>query len=88
MLLEGLGTGAVLIVEPTGGSAEIVIDGESGLLARSVEEMAGALRRVLEEPELASRLSRGAVQRAHDRFSAEVVLPRLEALYEKVLAER
>ncbi len=88
VLLDGLGTGAVLIVEPTGGSEEIVIGGESGLLARSEEEMAAALRRVLAEPKLASRLRRGAVQRARERFSSDVVLPQLESLYQKVTAER
>ena len=88
VLLDGLGTGAVLIVEPTGGSEEIVIGGESGLLARSEKEMAAALRRVLDEPELATRLRRGAVQRARERFSSDVVLPQLESLYEKVIAER
>ena len=88
VLLDGLGTGAVLIVEPTGGSEEIVVGGESGLLARSEKEMAAALRRVLDEPELATRLRRVAVQRARERFSSDVVLPQLESLYEKVIAER
>ena len=88
VLLEGLGSGAVLLVEPTGGSEEIVVDGESGLLARSGEEMAVALRRVIDEPAVASRLRRGAVERARDRFSPEVILPQLESVYENVLAKR
>jgi glycosyltransferase involved in cell wall biosynthesis len=85
VLLEGLGAGAVLIAEPSGGSGEIVVDQDSGLLASSVQGMAAALRRVLDEPELASRLRRGAVERARDRFSEDVVLPRLEAIYRQVL---
>jgi len=88
VLLEGLGAGAVLVVEPTGGSEEIVIDQESGLLARSVEEMAAALRRVLDEPEFAPRLRRGAARRAREGFSAEVVLPKLEEIYRQVLDGR
>lgn len=84
VLLEGLGAGAVLIVEPTGGSEEMVIHGESGLIGRSVEELGSALRRVLNEDGLAARLRRGARQRAEEHFSEEVVLPKLEALYERV----
>jgi glycosyltransferase involved in cell wall biosynthesis len=87
VLLEGLGVGAVLIVEPTGGSEEIVVDGESGLLARSVQEMAAALRRVVDDPDLASRLRLGALARARDAFSEEAVVPRIEALYTQVLNE-
>jgi glycosyltransferase involved in cell wall biosynthesis len=88
VLLEGLGSGALLIVEPTGGSEEIVVDGESGLLARTEEDMAAAVRLTLDEKYLASRLRRGALERARERFSSDVVLPRLESLYEKVLAGR
>ena len=56
--------GAVLIVEPTGGSHEIVVDQESGLLGRTVSELADVLNRVLNDPGLASRLREGAAQRA------------------------
>ncbi len=88
MLLEGLGVGAVLIVEPTGGSGEIVVDQESGLLGRTVSEMALALNRVLEDPALASRLREGAAQRGRDRFSEDVILSRLEDLYRRVIDDR
>ena len=88
VLLEGLGVGAVLIVEPTGGSGEIVVDQESGLLGRTGSEMAVALNRVFDDPALASRLREGAAQTGRDRFSEDVVLPRLEELYRRVVDER
>jgi glycosyltransferase involved in cell wall biosynthesis len=84
VLLEGLGAGAVLLVQPTGGSEDIVVHGESGLLGRSVEELGGALRRIVEENGLAVRLRQGALERAAEVFSKDVVLPRFEALYERV----
>lgn len=84
VLVEGLGVGAVLIVEPTGGSADIVADGESGLLGASIEELGGALARVLSEPGLAERLRRGARARAEARFSEAVVIPKVESLYQQV----
>jgi len=88
VLLEGLGVGAVLIVEPTGGSGEIVVDQESGLLGCTVSEMAVALNRVLDDPALASRLREGAAQRGRDRFSEDAVLSRLEELYRRVIDDR
>lgn len=88
VLLEGLAVGAVLVVESTGGSEEIVIDGQSGLIGRSVEELGRALRRVVAEKGLATRLRQGARQRAKEHFSEDVVVSQVEELYEQVQAER
>jgi glycosyltransferase involved in cell wall biosynthesis len=85
VLLEGLGAGAVLIVEPTGGSEEIVIHDESGLLGRNVEELGAALRRVTTEEGLATKLRQGARRRAREHFSKEVVIPKVEELYGRVV---
>jgi glycosyltransferase involved in cell wall biosynthesis len=86
VLLDALSLGAVIVAEPTGGTEEIVVDGESGLLARGVEDLGRALRRVLDDPSLAWRLRDGARHRADAVFSEEVVLPRLETLYRSVAA--
>lgn len=88
VLLEGLGVGAVLVVETTGGSGDIVIDQQSGLLGGSVSELAAALNLVLGDSGLALRLREGAAHRAQERFSGEIVLPRLEALYRRVIDNR
>lgn len=85
VLLEGLGAGAVLVVQPTGGSEEIVVHGESGLLGHTVEELGGALRRVVEEDGLMTRLRQGALERAAEVFSKDVVIPRYEKLYGRVV---
>jgi len=84
VLVDGIGVGAVLIVQPTGGSGELVVDEESGLLGHTTEELGAALARVLTEPGLADRLRRGARARAGASFSEAVVLPKVEALYENV----
>jgi glycosyltransferase involved in cell wall biosynthesis len=84
VLLEGLAVGAVLIVEPTGGSNEIVVHEESGLIGRGVEELGSALARVLTDNGLSTRLRQGARQRAKAHFSCDVVLPRVEDVYERV----
>ncbi len=84
VLLDAVALGAVIVAEPTGGTDEIVVDGESGLLGRGVEDLGRALRRVLGDPHLAKRLREGARRRAEAVFAEEVVLPRVEALYRSV----
>ncbi len=84
VLLDAIGLGAVIVAEPTGGTEEIVVDGESGLLGRGVDELGRALRRVLDDPLLARRLREGARRRADTVFSEEVVLPKVETLYRSV----
>jgi glycosyltransferase involved in cell wall biosynthesis len=86
VLLDGLAVGGVLVAEPTGGTEEILVDGESGLLARGVAGLGLALSRVLEDAALARRLREGALARARERFSEDVVLPQMEALYRSVSA--
>ena len=54
-------------------------------MGRSVEELGEALRRVVTEPALAERLREGARRRAKEQFSKDVVVPRVEALYERVV---
>ncbi len=83
VLIDGLGVGAVLIVEPTGGSEDAVVHEESGLLGRNTRELARALARVLSDDALSERLRRGARTRARDRFSEAVVLPQIETVYRK-----
>jgi glycosyltransferase involved in cell wall biosynthesis len=84
VLLDALALGAAIVAEPTGGTEEIVVDGESGLLGRGVDELGRALRRVVDDPALARRLREGARRRAQSVFSEDAVVPRVEALYRSV----
>ncbi len=84
VLIDGLAVGAVLIVQRTGGSEEIVVHEESGLMGDTTEAISQSLRRVLADDVFAERLRVGARARADTVFSENVVLPRLEALYRDV----
>ena len=84
VLLEGLGSGALFVAQPTGGTQDIIVDGESGLLGRDVHELASALRRALSDDSLSGQLRAGAEARARAHFAIEAVLPRVEALYRSV----
>jgi glycosyltransferase involved in cell wall biosynthesis len=84
VLLDGLAAGAVLVVEPTGGSAELVVHEKSGVLGTSVDALGQELSRVLTDETFAARLRRGARAHAEAVFSEKVILPRVEALYRSV----
>ena len=56
------------VVAPAGGLAEQVVDGESGIIARTTAEFADAVIRVLDDPALAARLGKHGRQHVADHF--------------------
>ena len=67
VLVEAMALAKPLVATDEGGPSEIVEDGVSGLLVRpgDPEELAGALRRILDEVGLSDRLKTGARARAN-----------------------
>lgn len=83
VLIEAAEMGLPLVGSDVGGIPDVVVDGESGLLARPGDpaSLADALRRLADEPDLASRLVEGARERTRRLFSWQVVIPHLESVY-------
>jgi glycosyltransferase involved in cell wall biosynthesis len=81
--------GAPVVASRAGGLPEVVADGVSGYLlpVGAIEEMAEAGVRILADPEHGKKLSEAARALAVERFSSSVIVPRYEALYERVLSE-
>ena len=63
-LTEAAACGTPAVATAIAGHADAVLDGESGLLVEDMDELAGALGRVLGDEVLRSRLARGALSRA------------------------
>src|SRR5690606_34621651 len=86
--LEAMASGAPVVASRVGGLPEVVEHGVSGYLfpPGSVEEMAEAGLRILDDPEERARLSRAGRRIAEERFSSDRVVSRYEAYYERVLA--
>ncbi len=82
-LLEAMALGRPVVTTAAGGSAEVVVDGESGLVVpiRDADALAEAIARVLSEDLLAQRLGRAAAERARDHFSETAMLSSLDRLY-------
>jgi glycosyltransferase involved in cell wall biosynthesis len=89
-LREAMALAVPVIASAAGGNPELVVDGESGILVppREPAAMAAAIRRLLTDPALAARLARGGRERVERGFSSEVRIDRIEALYERLIAER
>ena len=87
MAVEAQAAGTPVVAAAVGGLTTAVADGVSGLLVDTHEprDWAAALRRLIDDPELAERLSVGAVAHAAE-FSWDVTATRTLAAYEQAAA--
>jgi glycosyltransferase involved in cell wall biosynthesis len=76
-----------VVATDCGGNRELVIDDEVGLLVppRDTEALAGALSRLLEDPDLRQRLGAAGRYRVMEHFSTERRIDKLEELYRRIL---
>jgi 2-deoxystreptamine N-acetyl-D-glucosaminyltransferase/2-deoxystreptamine glucosyltransferase len=79
--VEALSVGVPVVATAVGGVPEVVHDGENGLLVPpgQPDQLAAALRRLLEEPGLRERLA-AAAKPSVEAISSEAIYGRLEAL--------
>jgi phosphatidylinositol alpha-mannosyltransferase len=86
VLVEAMAAGLPVAASDIPGYREVVRDGVDGLLVppNDPDALAAALRRILLEPGLASSLAASGRERARS-YSWEVVVPRLEAIYRRVV---
>jgi len=85
VLVEALAAGVPVVASDIPGYREVIRAGVDGLLVppSDAAALASAIRRVLAEPDLASGLAHAGRARARE-FSWDVVVPRIEAIYERV----
>ncbi len=82
-ILEGMAAGIPLVATDVGGTAELVIHEQTGLLVppRNPERLASGILRLLEDQKLRRQLGHNARQRAATMFPMEVMIEQTEALY-------
>jgi N-acetyl-alpha-D-glucosaminyl L-malate synthase BshA len=85
--LEAMSCGVPVIASRVGGVPEVVIDGETGLLAPvgDVSAMAAHVVRLLADAPLRARLGQAARRRAETVFPLEATVSKYEALYRRLL---
>lgn len=88
VLLEACACGAPILAMATGGTPEIVADGENGaLVPAQVEPFAGRLLALMRAPAERQRLGEGARRTAAERYAAPVVAAQVERLYLGLIKE-
>jgi glycogen(starch) synthase len=85
VLLEAQAVGTPVAAMATGGTREIVVDEETGLVVAQSAGLGPAIARIVQDDSLRSRLTAGARARA-SAFAPEALVPRYESLYRRVLA--
>jgi glycosyltransferase involved in cell wall biosynthesis len=84
--LEAMAYGKPVVATPVGGTAEVVVDGETGALVppRDPRALAAAIRPLLDDPALAKRLGAAGRARVEQRFSADAMTRRVLEIYDEV----
>jgi glycosyltransferase involved in cell wall biosynthesis len=84
--LEAMARGRPVIATPVGGTAEAVVDGETGILVppRDPQRLAEGLRRLAADPALRERLGAKGRERVAERFSAREMTRRMLEIYDEV----
>jgi L-malate glycosyltransferase len=82
-IMEAMACGCCVLSSNVGGSPEVVVDGESGLLfaAGDRETLAGQLRATMEDAGLRRRLAQAGVERIRTRFTMPLAARRMEQIY-------
>lgn len=85
VFLEAAAAGVPSVAGDSGGAAEAVVDGETGIVTRDPSdpvELAAALARLVDDPAEAARLGRAARRRAESEFSYDLLAGKLHAALE------
>jgi glycosyltransferase involved in cell wall biosynthesis len=85
--IEGIMRGNAVVASRSGGLAEIVDDGESGILFTpgNETELAGALTRLAGDRDLCESLGTRGHEIALERYSLEGYIDRIEGLYKRLI---
>lgn len=79
--LEASATSRAIVGRNESGLSDLVLDGVTGFLGDSEEEVASKLGRVLMNPELVERMGREARRRAVEEFSWDVIVKKILEVY-------
>ncbi len=85
-ILEAMYFACPSVATRVGGIPEVIQDGQTGVLVPSADpdHIARAVEKLIQDPSLRQELGRRAQGQAKENFSADVIVPRYEALYRRL----
>jgi glycosyltransferase involved in cell wall biosynthesis len=88
-VLEAMAAGKPVVATAVGGTDEVVIDGETGLLVPpgNPVALATAIRSLLSDRKLAARLAQAGRARVTEKFSSDTMVSGISRVYEEALGE-
>ena len=86
VLTEGMISGLVVVATPTGGTSEIVLDGENGLLFTpgNPEDLAQKIARLVDDPESCRKLAKAGKQTVMEKFTMTKMMDDIESFLQDV----
>jgi glycosyltransferase involved in cell wall biosynthesis len=86
VLLEGMISGLVVVATPTGGTPEIVLDGENGLLFTPGDpgDLAQKIARLVDDPESRRKLAEAGKRTIMERFAVTKMMDEFESFLQDV----
>jgi glycogen synthase len=88
VLIEASALGVPIAAMNTGGTPDIIVHEQTGLLSTTPDDLADDVRRLRADADLRARLSAAARVYAEERFDAPSVVARIEALYLELTSRR
>jgi glycosyltransferase involved in cell wall biosynthesis len=85
-VLEGMISGLVVVAARTGGTPEIIVDGENGLLfmPNDPEDLANKLAQLIDDPESRKKIVHGGRQTILERFTVTKMMDEIESYLQEV----
>jgi glycosyltransferase involved in cell wall biosynthesis len=82
IVMEGNAVGKAMIASASGGLADLIEDGETGILVppSDATALAGAMRSLIENPKLRETMAAAALKHV-ERFMAKSIVPKIESIY-------
>ncbi|HEY9527331.1 MAG TPA: glycosyltransferase family 4 protein [Anaerolineales bacterium] len=85
-ILEGMISGLVVLATPTGGTPEIIVEGENGMLfmPNDAEDLARKIAQLVEDPALHSQIGYAARQTIVERFTMPRMMDEMENYLQEI----